>query len=343
MQKVSLILKIVKVLAGMVKFNIVYHRKAARMVKEITSDFNLTSVPQLPSIARLKMQWYMAEFAYICETMNRLSGQRSSAEQKRTYYLSGALAAISDLIIDDMEMDEARIRQLKHPAEDFKCQNELERLYIQCYHAFLNSLDKSMKYRVIHYGGLIFEAQLRSKQQFRPDISKEETDKICRDKGGYSVLFLRALVSGPISEAEENAWVELGAFIQYCNDAQDIHKDLHRELKTFATVRTGIAEIEEDLGQQMTRAFLLLRGTDYEQKRKDFFLLTFYVMYLGILAKLSAFSRICNQEFSFESFKARSKAEIRASTSAPRLFPFMMARAIKYTYQTSPIPAGEGI
>ena len=332
MRKVSLVLKIVKVLTGMVKFNTIYHRKAARMVKEITSDFNLAGVPQLPSNARLKMQWYMAEFVYICETMNRLSGQRSSAEQKRTYCLSGALAAISDLIIDDMEMDEARIRQLKHPAPDFECHNELERLYILCYHTFLNALDASIRERVVHYGGLIFEAQLRSKQQFSPEISKEETDAICRDKGGYSVLFLRALVNGTISETEEKAWFELGAFIQYCNDTQDIHKDLHRDLKTFATVRTGIPEIEKDLGQQMTRAFLLLKGTAYEQKRKDFFLLTFYVMYLGILAKLSAFSRICNEDFSFESFKARSKAEIRTITSSSRLFPFMMARAVRYPY-----------
>ena len=341
MNKFYIIFRLIKVIIRINQFNnvhSVYHRYSKKLVNKITSPFNLENVPQIPANAKLKMQWYMAECICACENFNRLIDQRSTSEQRRTYLLSGALGALCDMIIDDIEMDVERIQLLKRPPLKFEYKDEVEKLYVTCYHTFLNSLEEDIKERTIQYYELLFDAQLRSKQQFDPNITLKEVDEICKEKSGYSMLFLRAIVNGKINSLEKEAWFELGAFIQYCNDAQDLYKDLQKKLRTFASVRSDLETIANDIDKQKILAFALIKKTSFQKEKKDSFLLTLYVMHIGILSKLHAFSRICNFNFSFEKFLSKSKKEIQSKITPISLFSYVFPRVINYQYESVEAP-----
>lgn len=330
-----MVFRLLRVFIGISQFNYVgsaYHRKAKKLVEEITSSFDLDAIPQIPSNAKLKMQWYMAEFIYTCENFNRLSGLKSTPPQKKSYLLSGALVAMCDMVIDDIVIDVDRVKLLKRPTADFVCRDQVEELYLACYHTFIDSLHEDVKERTIEYYELLFDAQVRSKRQFDSNLTLEEVDQICKDKCGYSMLFLRAMVDGHISELEVETWFELGAFIQYCNDAQDLHKDLINKMRTFASIRSDLQTVTHDLDVQKSIAFSLIKKTPFSKKKKDDFLLALHVMHLGILAKLNTFSRVCGDEFSFKRFMSVDKQELRSKTNTFNLVKYVFPRALSYKY-----------
>lgn len=279
------------------------------------------------------MQWYMAEFIYTCERLNYLLGHRSTVEQRKMYLLSGLLGALCDMIIDDIEMSSDRIMLLKKPSINFEPIDMVEKIYVTCYHTFINSLEENVKQRTIEYYELLFDAQVRSKKQFDQNVTQKEVDDICKQKGGLSMLFLRSMINGKITAIEKDAWFELGGFVQYCNDAQDLYKDLNKNLRTFASTRPDLEIIANNLDKQKVIAFSLIKNTSFQIEKKDNFLFTLHVMSITILSKLHAFSRVCNYNFSFEKLLSKSKKEIRLESASIFLFSYGFPKIVNYQYE----------
>lgn len=330
-------MRLIKSVLDLRKFNNVdsiYHRQAGSIIDHLTKDLDIESVKNIPSNTKMKLQWYMAECIYSCEKFNALTGQRSTPNQRKSYMLAGALGAMCDFIIDDIELKTEEIKKFKKPLKEAQCSNMVEKLYAIIFHSFINTLGADNKTKVLYYYNLLFDAQLSSKKQSKINISRAEVDKVCEEKGGYSLLFLRALVNGEISEIEEKAWYELGAYIQYCNDAQDLYKDLRKGIKTFASTRADLESIAKDLDQQKKMAFSLIKETDFDEKQKDYFLFTLHLMGIGILAKLNRYLKICDHNFSKEKLAMKSKEEIRSQLLLSKLLSYSFPRVVKYDYKT---------
>jgi len=315
-----------------------YHQKAKQLIEDITAPFDLSN-DIFPSNAALKMQWYMAECVYVCERYNRLLGQSSNAAQLHVYLLSGGLVAMCDMVIDDIDMSSERLSLFRKPKVSDHYHDDVEKLYATFYHTFLLALDEDKRPLAIDYYEKLFDAQVRSKQQFDKAISKEEVDQICKDKCGYSLLFWRALVDGPMKKNEAKAWFELGAFVQYCNDAQDLHKDLNSGIHSFASVRSNLNSIANDLEKQKCKAYEMVKRVPFEERRKDHFLFTMHVMHMAILAKLHAFTKLCNGNYSRESFRSLAKEQVRRKTTSTHFLPFAFKRALRYRYATIEQPS----
>lgn len=331
-----MIFRLIKSVNDLRKFNSVnshYHREARAVIDNLTASFDFTSAKNIPYNFKLKLQWYMAECLYACEKFNDISGQTSDSLQKQAYLLSGALGAMCDFIIDDIEMESEKIKEFKKPKTEDQYSDVVEKLYAVFYHAFINSLDEEVKARVVQYYELIFDAQLRSKMQFHQSITQKEVDQICKDKCGYSLLYIRSVVAGEMSDTEKKAFYELGGYIQYCNDAQDLYKDLKKGLRTFASTRPDLETIARDLDKQKSIAFSLIKETSFDKKKKDELLFSLHLMGIGILAKLNRYSKICDGNFSFEKLSKKDKEEVRSQLAIRKLLWYSFPRVIKYKYE----------
>lgn len=311
-----------------------YHRQS----KEILYGLLHVDSYAIAADSKIKLQWYMAEIIYACERFNTLSNHKSTPEQRVSYILGGALMGMSDYIIDDVDMAAERIKIFQNPAAEDQYDNSVEAFYAKCYHTFVRSLDEDIKSRTMHYYVKFFDAQARSKRQFDADITEAEVDDICKEKCGYSLLFTRAMVKGALDESEKRAWYEIGGFIQYCNDAQDLYKDLKKGINTFATVRSTLENIAADLDKQKVIAFSLLKETSLSEAGKDNILFTLYIMYLGILAKLNGYLALCDGTFSFQKLSLKNKQQVRSRHSFWRLIPYSLPRAVLYNYDKVDTP-----
>tara|TARA_B100001109_G_C18859921_1_gene473483 strand:+ start:1836 stop:2888 length:1053 start_codon:yes stop_codon:yes gene_type:complete len=331
----NLFFKLLKSVFNIQKFNstnALYHRQAKALLAEFNVDYSLSGDDNLPHNVLLKMQWYMAEFIYSAEMLNDLLGQKSTDKEQRTYLLSGAVVAICDLIIDDLNLTSQEIENLKRPSKDKIYERDIFKLYQSLYHAFFDNLG-AKKSLTLHYYELLYDAQIRSKKQFDSSISKSEVDEICIEKGGYSLLYIRALLNEEFYPDEEKTWFEIGGYIQFCNDAQDLHKDLLNKLRTFGSCRSSLEEIAIDLDQQKVVAFSLLKSSPYQKQAKDFLLFTLHSMGIGILAKLHQYHLLCNKQYSSSTLASKTKSEVRPMLRPIKLIPYWFPRILKYQYQ----------
>jgi hypothetical protein len=342
MNKLYTIFKLIKVIIGINKFNNAnssYHRAANTLLNEIISPQLFTKASsEMPSNAKSKMRWYMAEFLYTCENIHRLTETHSTIQQKRQYLLSGALGAMCDMAIDDINIQDEKIQLLKRPRPDVEYSDPVEKIYITFYFAFFNSLEEGIKQRCRLYYELLFDAQVQSKRQLTQNLTQQEVDFICKEKGGYSLLFLRSLVPEELNKQEKEAWYELGAYIQYCNDSQDLHKDLLKKMQTFASVRQNLQKIMGDLESQKFIAFSQIKKTRFKRDKLDYFLLILHVMHVGILAKLHVFSALCDFNFTPAKFLTKSRQEVRTKTNIRSLLGYSFSRVLDYQYETVEAP-----
>lgn len=335
MNKLSLNFRLIKTIIDITKFNNTnssYHRQAKKLIKNLTASLDSVLHKNSPYNLKPKLQWYMAEFIYSCEKFNNLLGIQSTPKQRKYYLLSGALIGMCDMIIDDVDIEENRIRLFKKPQKEEFYIDAFEKLYAKCYHTFFNSLEPNLKERTIHYYEKLFDAQIKSKSQFKHDITRQEVDEICKEKGGYSLLFVRAMIEGEMSEIETQAWFELGAYIQFCNDAQDLYKDLKKDLRTFATTRPTLKNIAEDIDKQKIHTFNLIKNTHFLKKNKDEFLLTLFLMGVGIIAKLHKYSKMCGNNYSHERLSLLDKTKVQSELAIIGMMKYVWPKALMYKY-----------
>lgn len=332
MNKVRKLFRLMRALVQINKFNntnSVYHRLAKARLNDLETSLTDEIRAMFPKNMVEKMQWYIAEFLFVGEAFNTLLDRELTHEQKEIYVRLGILIALCDLMIDDASLEIVDVELLKHPGKNPKQGNEIHKLYASLYHQFVDSLPSEVKQQALHYYELMFDAQVRSKRQFDPNISTREVDEICSEKCGYSMLLLMVIISHEISAKEVQAFYEVGAFIQFCNDVQDLHKDLQKGMRTFASVRPNIETIAHDLEQQRAMAFSLVKATTLDEKRKDDFLFVIFVMYQAILVKLEIFSRLCGNQFTWEQFRLLDKWVVRSSTTAFKLLVRVVPRILR--------------
>lgn len=318
-----MVLRIIKSILEIQRFNStrgLYHK----MSKEAISHYENNWGPEISIDIRLKhkMQWYMAEFLYVGRQYEKLHGINTGRNDKNLM-LAGALVTICDWIVDDIPIDDNELKSFKLDALKV-IPESLKSAYTYLYNNLLNELRNVKNSIVLTYFDKLYQAQIRSKDQFDSGLTVKEIDSICRDKCGYSMLFIRALINDEITPDEEGALFELGGFIQFCNDTQDIHKDLNAGIRTFATSRSNWTEILKDLENQKTKTFNLIEMLDHPKKRKDSFQLSLRIMYSAIKAKVRIFNKMQKEELNLSLFANIEKLKIQKATKNWRLLPIMI-------------------
>jgi hypothetical protein len=310
------------------------HRRASDLITEVEARHGISAAADVPPVFRLKMQWYMAEVSFFCSLMAETLGLRVSERQSRLFLISGAVGAIVDYLADDANRDAGWLMKLAGPAGDLEKGDHFSRVFQAFMAEFHELLEEDHRPRSMTYFSQGLQAQIRSRRQFDPLITQEEADSICREKGGISFVFMRSVAGGDFSADEERAWYELGAFIQFCNDAQDLYKDGKKGISTFASLRPDLYTVVLDLETQKATAFSMIKQLEYDEKRKDYFLFIMNAMAIGILTKLQGFSRVCGGLYTREKFLSLSKEEARVNPFSFSSLRYALPKLMSYRYET---------
>ena len=290
-----------------------FQRQANGLIRETLSA---QLIAALPGNSKMKMQWYMAIAAWMCELFNELHGRSSTPEEQRTYLLSSATMAISDVLIDDVDSDPTRLELLMNPAESFVAKNSLEEAYLKFYRAFLGSLSESVEGETMKYYNLAYQEQINTLGQLDELTPIADIDEVCRRKSGIGLLFFRAMIDVPVTQQEQTAWFELGAFLQYCNDVQDLYKDTSRGIRTFANSRPDLETVFVDLDVQRIKVFGLIGALPFDETHKSDSLFMFYTMYMVTLSKLKQWIALCDDKFSLEQLMSLDKHKARLKSAS---------------------------
>src|SRR5687767_3778152 len=151
--------------------------------------------------------------------------RQKALTEKERYALTymGALTGLFDDFFDKFFLPDETIREFIENPEITRGKSSAQNLFLLLYNkALVYVHDREL---VLHYFRKVFEAQVKSKRQAVPGLTRDEIYQVTIEKGGVSVLFYRAAMSHPFLDNEEEALYQIGGLMQFGNDVYDIYKD----------------------------------------------------------------------------------------------------------------------
>ncbi|MEO6611164.1 MAG: hypothetical protein ABIT05_03495 [Chitinophagaceae bacterium] len=191
--------------------------------------------------------------AILGEEICALRGVKMTQQERLALTYQGAMTGLGDDFFDKQGTSAETVKAFIESPEKFTGHTASEMLFLSFY-------KRSLQYAhdpglVKHYLRKVFAAQVESKKQAVPGLSKEEILKITLDKGGVSVLFYRAAMSHPFRPGEEEALYRIGGLMQFGNDVYGVYDDRNENIHTLLTTAKHIKDVRETFTTVMEESF----------------------------------------------------------------------------------------
>jgi hypothetical protein len=229
---------------------------------------------------RSRLRHYYDGATYLSAMMNSLRGRRRSAGER---FLFANLAALS-CFFDDLADQHTYFADPDSFAAQADRRGIARHLSGRIEHIL--PADRQSFFRA--YLLRVFQAEFNRPENPDPDTLRH----LQAEKGGSSVLLFRSLLEEPCSKAEENAWFQFGALIQFSDDIFDLWHDRQRGHTTLAlwyAERNMIAALAKAFEKQayMTRHAFLQCPQPHQR-----ICLTFGMQHI-----LESITRVCLQHY----------------------------------------------
>lgn len=208
--------------------------------------------------------------AILGESIALLRGQPMTERERFALTYLGAVTGLFDDFFDKQYLAEEKIRALAERPGDLKPQSSNEKLFLDFYNkALLYVHDREL---LSVYVRKVYDAQIESKKQATPGLSKEEILRITIHKGAVSVLFYRAAMAHPFLPGEEDALYKMGGLMQFGNDIFDVYKDRNSNTQTLLTITRKIDDVRLMFTTVMEEGYGAIARLGYaETDKKKYF------------------------------------------------------------------------
>lgn len=218
----------------------------------------------------------------MCDAFAALHGRRTTAEEKIRFIHYFICSSLFDDFTDYGLITEDRLRSLSfdpaHRPEGFN-----ETVFLHSHRMLRDFVREKARYDEI--SRLLFDAQMKSKKQYRNRLDEEELLAVTLAKGGYSVLLCRFYLELEAGKAEEDCWYRIGTLIQLTNDLYDIHKDLTDDIATPANRMRDAGVFERFFRGRIDLMKSAIGELPYERSRlRSFSLRTAGIYAFGLIA-----------------------------------------------------------
>ena len=323
-----------------------FHRYGLRLSGGLIDAVRQEHDDALSARVLKKVQWYMAQGIWMAHMFEGLLGRTFGENELKRFVYAGSLGALSDILIDDMDVAEARLRRIIDDPDGFRADHAVEHLFQQFYKALVEAVPdaKTLPDAVVTSRRDLFNkiltAQLQSKKQLDPTLPTERVDAIVRAKGALTICAYRGLLLDDFGALEYQAMYELGGLIQYINDVDDLYKDGRQGLRTFATARDSLEEMALEIDRQKTVAFRLFKALPYDRTRKENFMFVFYGLVVGTYASLLHYARLCNFSYALDTLLRLDKDVVKPNPFTFKAIAYGLPRLLHYSYDRAERPFG---
>lgn len=211
-------------------------KKIDFILNELISEVN--KIPEWKLIIEkpgliLRMTQYVEVHSLLDYSLSGLAGRDISKNELRACVYFCACLPIYDDFFDENNLSASEIKMLMSAPEYFNSKNAVEKLFIFLLkEVYKNLPDQEM---FAFYFEKLFYAQEESKRLLDDSLTTEEVKHIAFEKGGYTALLFRSILSHDLIEGEKEAVYQLGAVGQLMDDVFDLYDDVDEGLNTIAT------------------------------------------------------------------------------------------------------------
>jgi len=302
-----------------------YVKKAAGNEIGISHDLNNGSISNLDF---LKIQWYMVTTLYLGELLAELRPNKLTKQEKKSLIYSGALMAIADLLVDDHLLGAKKLTKvLSGEKSKLKDLSAIEEVLFLYYDKLISIISRK-KAQTIHDISLR-KPQIDSQSQLKTDLTEDEVINYTRKKGGTALLLTASLILD-INEENKAAIYQLGAFIQYMNDSQDIYKDIKAGITTFVSYCTTFEEVNKTLKREFRKTEELFMKTNYSAKGVSNLLFYVNALFTGITYKVDSYSKITGEVIDINKIRRIDKSGYRIKMFSIKSITYCIPKIITF-------------
>jgi hypothetical protein len=232
----SLLIKIYKQLSAQKKYLQTYIYPTLDKFKG-NSDGTLTEA----DFKKITHYYGLAVPAILGEAFCALHGNKMTAKQRKASTAKGAMTGLFDDFFDKQQLSDSELQQFIENPISIMPKTDSENLFLQFYTTTLQNCPS--KENMLKQLYKVYNAQVQSKKQAMPGLSKDEILNITLDKGGQSLLFYRTAFEFELNKNEEELLYEVGGLMQLSNDIFDVYKDFKAGIYTLMTTTKKVNEL----------------------------------------------------------------------------------------------------
>ncbi|RLD87687.1 MAG: hypothetical protein DRJ02_05780 [Bacteroidetes bacterium] len=277
----------------------------------------------------LKIQWYMATTLYLGELLSELRPEKLTQDEKRSLIYMGALIAITDLMVDELQLPYKKIKQLMTDEAE-RQRNDLtaiERILLLYYRKLLTIINNDQK-KDIHDFSLL-KPQIDSQAQLSGTMTEDEVVTQTHEKGGTALLLVASLLF-EMDEKNRTAFYQLGAFIQLMNDSQDLPKDLRNGVTTFVSFQNSYDDIRQVLEKEFEKTVIIFSANDFPEKGVYRLLFYLHALLTGIEYKLLCYGKITDGVVDADRIIRTDKSDFRVSAFSLNSIIYCFPKILKF-------------
>lgn len=309
-----------------------YHRYVNKITQNELAkshQFNDGSISQLHF---LKIQWYMATNLYLGELLAELRPRHLTLNEKRSLIYLGALMAITDLMVDDHQLGYKRVSLLLNGETiEPNRSTAIEKVFILYYEKLLSGIDDEKKQLIKDF--TMLKPQIESHLQLNEPVSEAAIHKLTREKGGTAILLTTSFLI-KITEKNKEAFLQLGAFIQYLNDSQDFIKDKKNGITTFISFCSTFDDVNQKLTEEFDLTRTLLCTSGFPESKVYELLFYIHALYVGIQYKNQQLARRISNSIDFEKLPLMKRATFELQMFSMRSIIFCVPRILVFKTPT---------
>lgn len=202
--------------------------------------------------------------AILGESIAVLRGKALTERERFALTYLGAVTGLFDDFFDKHKLADEKIRMLFEHPDQLIPENSNEKLFLDFYKKALAHMDDPK--HVLHYLRKVYDAQIESKKQAIPGLTRDEILQITLHKGAVSVLSYRVTMEHPFLPGEEDALYQMGGLMQFGNDIFDVYKDRNGGIYTLLTSTKKMREVRDIFTATMKKSFHSVTQLDYKKR-----------------------------------------------------------------------------
>lgn len=252
----SLILALIRNIKRQQKF---LHRQLGPLLDEAEKNSDGTLDPS--DFKKIYTYYGLAVPAILGEEIAALRGKPMTERERLALSYQGAMTGLFDDFFDKHGMPEEQLLSFINDPSAFQGNNSSEKLFLAL---FREALKLSHNPELtIHFLRKVYNAQVDSKKQAQPGLTKDEIRRITIDKGGISVLFYRSVFEHRLEKDEEDALYKMGGLMQFGNDIFDVWKDSLQNIETLMTTTKKVNDVRNIFREMQRESFNAFYQTKY--------------------------------------------------------------------------------
>lgn len=201
-------------------------------------DLALPHSAVLNSGERRRLQHYFYGTTYLGIVFCILRTYPRSQREKHLFTNLAALAYFFDDLVDTFRENDDSGRIWQDNPEEYGQTADARGLALHFLHNIYRELPPENLEQFKLFMHRVFNVETAGRQQPATEkgaLASSDLEKITAEKGGFSVLLFRRVLSHPLSPEEQEAVFQFGYLVQLCDDIFDLWHDRQAGTRTLAT------------------------------------------------------------------------------------------------------------